>query len=330
MNELLQQIMKADTISIAGHIRPDGDCVGSCTALYNYIQKNYNNNGTKHINVYMLNIPNEFLFLKGTEDFTEECKELENTELFIALDSGSIDRLGEAEDAFKKAKHTVCIDHHISNTSYADTTILRADASSTCEILFDLFDINQIDLDIANSLYLGIIHDTGVFKHSNTKKHTMEVAGCLLEKGVLSETIIDSTFYEKTYLQNQILGRCLMESILLLDGKIIVSSISKRVQEFYGTNQSDYSGIIDSLRVTKGVEVAILLVETGTMEYKVSMRSNGIVNVSKIAVFFEGGGHIKAAGCTMVGELHDVINNLTAGIENQLMKAMQDKRNLQP
>jgi phosphoesterase RecJ-like protein len=91
------------------------------------------------------------------------------------------------------------------------------------------------------------------------------------------------------------------------------------MMDFYGASTSDLDGIIDQLRVTKGTEVAIFVYETDFQEYKVSMRSNGVVNVSKIAVSFGGGGHIKAAGCTMRGSMHDVINNLTPHIEAQLM-----------
>ena len=139
----------------------------------------------------------------------------------------------------------------------------------------------------------------------------------LLSKGVDNSKIIDESFYQKTYVQNQILGRCLLESILVLDKKVIVSCINRHQMEFYQAKAYDLDGIIDQLRVTKGVEVAILIHETGIGEFKVSMRSNGEVDVSKIATFFGGGGHIKAAGCSMKGDSHDVINNLTLHIENQ-------------
>jgi len=196
-----------------------------------------------------------------------------------------------------------------------------SDSSSTCEVLFDLFDIEKISKATAEALYLGIVHDTGVFKHSNTTEKTMAIAGKLITLGATPNKIIDETFYQKTFVQNQVLGRCLLESILLLDGKIIVSSISKRAQNFYNVAPSDLDGVIDQLRITKGVEAAIFLREDNVQEYKVSMRSNGIVDVSKIAVFFGGGGHILAAGCSMKGSLHDVINNLTIGIEHQLKNA---------
>lgn len=317
-NQFYQWIQEADIITIAGHIRPDGDCVGSCAALYLYIKKNLCPGTDKKVKVFMEAVPESFQFLNGTSDFVSEPDKLTGTELFISLDSGSIDRLGRAEEYFKNAKHTVVIDHHISNTGYAGLNIVDAEASSTCEVLFELMEEEKLDLPIAQALYLGIVHDTGVFKHSNTRRRTMEIAGALLEQGVSSSEIIDGTFYEKTYLQNQILGRCLMESILLFDGKIIVSSVSKKVQELYQTKTSDFEGVIDNLRVTKGVEVAILMTEEEPLKYKVSLRSNGIVDVSKIAVFFGGGGHIKASGCTMIGTKTDVINNLTIGIESQL------------
>ena len=146
----------------------------------------------------------------------------------------------------------------------------------------------------------------------------MGIAAKLMEKGVPFTRIIEESFYQKTYLQNQILGRALMESMLVCDGQVIVSVIRKKDMEFYGVDSRDLEGIVSQLRNTKGVEVAIFLYETAIQEYKVSMRSNGAVDVSKIAVYYNGGGHVKAAGCTMQGSIHDVINNLTGHIARQL------------
>ena len=136
--------------------------------------------------------------------------------------------------------------------------------------------------------------------------------------GIDFSEIVDKTFYEKSYVQNQILGRCLMESIMVLDGKCIVGSVKKRDMDFYGVEPKDLDGIVQQLRVTKGVEVAIFLYEVKTQEFKVSLRSNGPVDVNAIASYFGGGGHVKAAGCTMQGSVYDVINNLTLPIEKQL------------
>lgn len=317
MIDILKEIKEARSIGIAGHVRPDGDCVGSCMALYHYLKQNLAENKT--IDVYLESVASRFQILKDT-DLAKQVNESEIVyDLFISLDSGSIDRLGFASEYFSSASKTINIDHHISNTNFGGINHVVANASSTCEVLFDLFDENKIDLKIAEALYLGIIHDTGVFKHSNTTEKTMNIAGKLISKGVPFSKMIDETLYLKNYVQNQILGRCLLESMLVLDGRCIVSVISKKMLQFYNATAADLDGIIDQLRVTQGIELAILLYETDIHEYKVSMRANGDIDVRKIAAYFGGGGHIKAAGCTMQGSFHDVINNLTLHIEHQLI-----------
>ena len=318
MNKINAEVMGAKRIVIAGHIRPDGDCIGSCTALYLYLSQNKEKLGLEKVDVYLEPFGNEFRILAGVEAIRHSYDTEEIYDTFISLDCGSLDRLGNALSFYNKAKKTINIDHHISNQSFAKVNHVVADASSTCEVLFTLMEEEEVTKDIAAALYVGLIHDTGVFKHSNTSEKTMNIAGKLISKGIDFSSLIDESFYAKTYMQNQILGRCLMESMLVLGGKVVFASLSRRMLDFYEATTADLDGIIDQLRVTKGTEVAIFIYETDLHEYKVSMRSNGEMNVSKIAVYFGGGGHIKAAGCTMRGSVHDVINNLTAHIEAQL------------
>ena len=317
MEKINAELIGAKKIVIAGHVRPDGDCIGSCTALYQYLMQSRKELGIEQVDVYLEPFGNEFHMLNGIDNIKHTYEADETYDVFISLDSGSLDRLGSAIKYFNTAKKTINIDHHISNQSFGMVNHVVADASSTCEVLYGLMEEDRITEGIAASLYVGIIHDTGVFKHTNTSEKTMQIAGSLISKGIPYSKLIDESFYSKTYMQNQILGRCLMESILMLDGKVVVSSINRKMIEFYQASSSDLDGIIDQLRVTKGTEVAIFIYETEPHEFKVSMRSNGEVNVSKIAVYFGGGGHIKAAGCTMRGQIHDVINNLTPHIDAQ-------------
>lgn len=315
MLPLVQLAEDAESIVIAGHIRPDGDCVGSCLGMYNYLKALF---PEKKIDLYLEEVPKAFLFLANADRIKTTSPDKTVYDLFLALDSGSIDRLGFMEETFHAAKVTACIDHHISNTQYAMYNHVEGKASSTGEVLYGLFEAEKIDFSIAECLYLAIVHDTGVFKHSNTSQKTMEIAGALIAKGVSSSKVIDDSFYKKTYVQNQLLGRCLLESILLMDGKIIFSAVSRKMMDLYGAVSSDLDGIIDQLRVTEGVEVAILLKEERPQQYKVSMRSNGKVDVCKICCMFGGGGHVMAAGCSMNGSVHDVINNLSQQISDQL------------
>lgn len=194
---------------------------------------------------------------------------------------------------------------------------MKGDISSCCEVLYGLLDPEKVDRPIATAIYTGMIHDTGVFQYSSTSSETMRIAGELMKQGIPFSKVIDESFYEKTYLQLQVMGRVLAESILLQDGKCIVGYLRRRDMEFYGVEGSDLDGIVSQLRLTRGVEVAIFIYETETQTFKVSLRSNGKVDVSKVAVFFGGGGHTRAAGCDLQGSMYDVVNNLTAEIEKQ-------------
>ena len=320
---IIEWIGNARTVGISGHIRPDGDCIGACLALYAYLKKECPD---KQIDVYLEEPLVKFAFLKYSSEVNNDYPDDRQYDVFIAMDCGDADRLGEAKKYFQKAADTICIDHHVSNEKFARKNLIEPDASSTCEVLYTVLAEEKIDKAVAEALYVGIIHDSGVFKYTCTSKRTMEIAGKLMEKGVPFDKIIDETFYQKSYLQNQILGRCLLESIMVLDGRCIVSAISQKTLEFYGAASKDLDGVIDQLRITKGVEVAILIHEIDTQKYKVSMRANGNVDVSKIAIYFGGGGHKKAAGCTLNGSYYDVINNLTKLIDEQL-KSMETEEN---
>ena len=317
MQAIYESIEKAASIGIGGHVRPDGDCVGSCLALCYYLKKKYPN---KVVDVYLEYVQDEFKFLPYSDKVKNNINsgEVDTYDCFIVLDCGDLDRLEFSEPLFQTALNTINIDHHITNRNFAKLNYVVPSASSTCEVLMDVLDLDMLDKELATALYLGIVHDTGVFKHSNTTKKTMECAAKLISYEVPFSKIIDETFYQKTYLQNQILGRCLLESFMMLDGKCIVSYVKKNTLDFYGASSKDLDGIIDQLRVTKGVEVAILVYELEVQKFKVSMRSNHDVDVSKVAGYYGGGGHVKAAGCTMIGSIHDVINNITVHIDEQL------------
>ena len=313
--KLEEELKGVHSIGIAGHIRPDGDAVGSCLGLYLYLSENY---PELAVQVYLEDFPKSFMMLKGTETISHEFHADAPHDLFIALDCADEKRLGKALPLLQNAKHTLCIDHHISNIGFADANDIRPDASSTSEIVADMLDESKISQEAAEALYMGIVHDTGVFRHSCTSPETLEVAAKLMRKGVRCNKIINDTYYDKTYYQNQILGRALLESVLLLDGKIIFSAVRQKELSFYGVGPSDLEGIVQQLMGTVGVETAIFLYETAPQQFKVSLRSREKVDVSEIASYFGGGGHVRAAGCTMQGSVYDVVNNITYHIEKQL------------
>lgn len=312
--DLIQECAGAKRIGISGHIRPDGDCVGSCLALFLYLSKSL---PEAEIKVFLETPPDIFNNIKGFAEIDTRFGEEAAYDVFFALDTVP-ERMGGAEDYFKEAGKTVNIDHHVSNRGSGDINVVKPQIGSTCEVLLDLMDRSKIDRDIAMALYIGIIHDTGVFQYSCTTPATMEKAAFLMGFGFDFSKIIEETFYQKTYLQSQIMGRALMESIRFLDGRCIVSVVNKKVMEFYGVEPNDFDGIVNQLRNIKGIDCAIFMYQTGLLEYKVSLRSTEKVDVAKVASYFGGGGHVRAAGCTMKGNFHDCVNNLSLHIEEQL------------
>ena len=312
---ILSDILKdVKSVGITGHIRPDGDCTGSVLALYNYILENM---PEIDVDLYLEQPGSEFYYLKNI-DKIKNTPEDKKYDVFFVLDCSSLDRIEPFISCFNNASKTVCIDHHVSNTGFTDLSKIEPQASSACEVLYGTMDADKISRNVAECIYTGIIHDTGVFKYSCTSKKTMEIAGEMMEKGIDYSDIIDNTFYKKTYVQNQILGRALLESVLFYDGKCIFTTVTMDEMEFYGVTGRELGGIVEQLRLTDGVEVAIFLYQTGEEEYKVSLRSKKKIDVAAIATQFGGGGHVRAAGCTMQGSMHDVINNLTLHIEKQM------------
>lgn len=315
MEKITDYLKDVHRVGMAGHIRPDGDCVGSCLGLYTYLRHQFQN---IEVDLYLEPIPEKFSFLKYAGEIKSKYEGEKEYDLFISLDSSDIDRLGDFRPYFDGAKHTLCIDHHISNNAFAENNVVYPKVSSASEVVYTMLDEDKVDYDVACALYLGIVHDSGVFKYSNTTAQTMNIAGKLMEKGIPFTSIIDDTFYTKTYVQNQILGRALLESVLFYDGKCIFSVVKRNEFEFYNITNKDLDGIVEQLRITKGVECAIFLYEVAELEYKVSLRSKDIVDVSVIASYFGGGGHIRAAGFNMKGNVYDVINNISEQIELQL------------
>lgn len=303
-------------IGITGHERPDGDCIGSTLGLYNYLKKVCDSDA--EIIVFLEKLGPRYSYLAGFKYVNSDFGEQEIFDLFFGLDCSTVDRYGQAQDYFLKAKENVCVDHHISNVGFGSHRYIDGNASSTCELIYELIPEEEMDENIAVCLYSGIISDTGVLKYSNTSPKTLNYVAKLISFGFDFSAIIDRTFYEKTYVQNQLLGRALVEAVRFLDGKAIFSVVTKKMMDFYEATPKDLDGIVNQLLLTKDVHCAIFLYECGPQEYKVSMRSDELVDVSAISVKFGGGGHKKAAGCTIKGTCYDVLNSLSVYIEKDL------------
>ncbi len=303
------------SVGIAGHVRPDGDCVGSCMSVYNYIADNYPD---VDLHVYLETIPSIFKFLKNTDKIEEAGNEPKSFDLFICLDCREIQRLGRAGSYFEASHKTLCIDHHLGNNNFADMEYIIPDDSSTCELVFRTMDQEKITKEIAECLYLGMIHDTGVFQYTCTTSNTMNVAGILMDKGIDYSRIIDETYYQKTYAQNIIMAKALLKAKLYLNDKVIVSYITKEEMDEVGVLPRHLEGIVQQLRNTKNTEVAVFLYQTEDSGYKVSTRATGDVDLAALASKFGGGGHAKAAGFSLHENPESCIRKIIKELEQVL------------
>ena len=317
MSFLEDQIMQSRTIAITGHTRPDGDCVGACMGLYNYIVENY---PEIRVDIFLEPIAGSYKLIKRTDEIRQPEGRPEAYDLFICLDNSQKDRMTKGMEVyFDAAAATINVDHHISNTRFAQTNHVVAEASSASEVLYDLLDPEKITLSVAEALYMGIICDSGVFKYASTSEHTMQIAGRLMHLGVDSGRLIDEVFYERTYVQAQILGQALLNSVRLFEGRCIYTVITREMFRKFQARPDDLEGIVEQLRLTKGVEAAILISETEEGTSKFSFRSKRYMDVNKVAALCGGGGHIRAAGCTVHGDWNESLKIFLEAIEGQLV-----------
>ena len=300
--EILNKIENASNILIITHINPDGDTLGSASALKSYIgnkadiliqiNDNFNFPSTYHFLPYLNNALN-FSTLKDKYD------------LVIALDCASIDRIIEqARSIFDKSDNTIAIDHHKTNKGYAKTNLIRGGISSTGEVLFDFFEKLNIEItqQMAIGLYAAILTDTGCFKYESTTPHTFEIAKKLALTGINTSEIADLCYTNKA--KNMVLFQnyLVTNAIFCLNDKIAYTLISKEIQEKYSAKDEYTEGICETLRSIKNVEIAFVLKETDS-GVKASIRTKDI-DATKLASKFNGGGHKRAAGCTIKEKLN--------------------------
>lgn len=314
-------IRDAGSICILGHISPDGDCIGSVLGVYNYI-KNIPECRDKKVQPYLEEINHKFDYLKGACDIAS-CRDDLSYELAIVLDCAGIDRMGKYASYYETAAHTILVDHHHTNTGFCDYALICGEASSASEVVYALFDKAYVNAFVAECIYTGIIHDTGVFKHNSTHKSTMETAAECMEYGINFGRIIDDSFFSMTFEQKKMLGYILYNMQSRFDGRLVYGCVDMKTRRAMNAEKMDMDGMIDNMRTTTDALAAVYLYETLDGRVKASMRSNSdIIDVSRIASLFGGGGHKRAAGCFMSGDFEKDIDDICAEFGRQLKAAI--------
>ncbi|MGI6160854.1 MAG: DHH family phosphoesterase [Christensenellales bacterium] len=314
MKAILDFIGKYKSFAIVCHIDPDGDTLGASFALVEALRLI----GKDAVSVCQNPIPYMYSFMPGRLVFPEEA---EGVEAVIAVDCADIKRLGSAAYLIEDRPGAI-IDHHISNDCFVEPCYLDTGASSTCEIVYQLIlEMGvKVSADMAENLYVGISTDTGNFCYSNTTPTAFYTASKLLEAGFDIEKTANTLYRSRTLAKTRLIGQAISSMELHFDNRVALMVISLEQMQAAGASDTDFEGVIDFARDIQGIEIALLLRETPTGAYKSSLRSSGKANVEGIAASYGGGGHCKAAGCVLKGNINILLPEILEKVGEELEK----------
>ena len=290
MDDAVQMLRDAQTVVLTSHIRPDGDAIGSTLGLMHVLRAQ-----GKEVRILIDDeIPRIFSILPGVDQIERPIESQRYTADLLVVCDVELGRTGASVSAVD-AVHLLNIDHHVTNDEKAEHLCLNPKAAATCEIVYDLVRILGIMpmLDAAVCLYTGMATDTGFFRFSNTTPHTMRAAADLLEIGV-KPNIVSAAMEMKSYDEVMAQVRAIRNLEMFFDGRVAAVFIDEERARGVTTTE----GLLDELRVIEGTQIVFFMKWLEKDTYRISMRSKG-TNVSHIAQKFDGGGHIRAAGCTI-------------------------------
>lgn len=306
IKEAAQFMKEYDRFLVLSHVSPDGDATGSALGVALILEKL----GKSYVVINEGETPEKFSFLPRFE-LLRNLSQQPLDETFgavIAVDCADESRMGDVRSLFASDAVLLNIDHHPTNDAFGTFNLIRTDAAATAEILYDVAVEAGVpfDKELALCIYTGLLTDTGGFRYSNTSPRVMEIAAQLLTYGVKPGEVAERCLEEITLAHVNILRRALQTLTLTHQNQVASITVQPSDFEEAGAQREDAGGLVNYCRNIEGVEVGITFIESEPSVIKVSMRARGRVDVAVIAKQFGGGGHAKAAGCTIRGEVADV------------------------
>ena len=320
-HEIAEAINQAHRIAILSHVRPDGDAIGSQLALTLSLQQMgkeasaWNEDG----------LPESFRFLAKSDLIHRPPGEPQEFDLAIALDTASQQRLGTALHAIRHANRWINIDHHISNPGYGDLVYIDPVAPATGQIVYEFLRAENLPLTqaAADGLYTAISTDTGSFRYANTTARTFEIASELIKTGVNAAAIANKLYESYPKRRVLLLGEILPKAEFAAGDRIASLVLTNETKERLGIQPDDIDGLIDSVRSVEPVLVALFFEELPEGKIRLSMRSKGDrVDVNKICGEFGGGGHPRAAGARIRGNLEEVSSKVLQRVLHEITKSL--------
>ncbi len=316
-HEIAGAIKQANRIAILSHIRPDGDAIGSQLALALSLQQS-----GKEISAWNEDgLPESFRFLERSDLICRPPSNPEKFDLAIALDTASQQRLGTALQAIRHADRWINIDHHASNPGYGDFVYIDPIAPATGQIVYEFLRAENFTVPraAADALYAAISTDTGSFRYSNTTARTFEIVAELIRSGTDAAAIANQLYESYPKRRVQLLGEILSQARFDADDKIASMTLSSETKQRLDIHPDDIDGLIDSIRAVKTVVIALFFEELPEGKVRLSMRSkDDRVDVNKISGEFGGGGHPRAAGARIRGNLEEVRNKVLKRVFHEI------------
>ncbi|MEG1255181.1 bifunctional oligoribonuclease/PAP phosphatase NrnA [Clostridium sp.] len=315
--DILDIIKKSNNIGITFHQSPDGDSLGSATALLQGLR-------ALNKNAYIISkecLPNTFSYLPCSDEITGLIEDVkEGTELVIVLDCGDFKRINANLNLDNKRYTLINIDHHMSNEKYGDLNYVDSQSAAVGEIIFDLLGFLKVEItkSIGVSIYTSLLTDTSSFRHSNTTSKTHEIAGEVIKTGVNFNQIQRNIFDNKDFDKVKFFGRIIDTISLQVKDKVVFMEITEEMLKRSNLESIDSAEVIHFGTMINGAEVVALFKESKG-GIKTSLRSKEIVDVSKIAETFNGGGHIRAAGFFYEGNMSSIKTKLIKILEKELI-----------
>lgn len=308
--ELFRFIETKNRFIVTCHVHPDGDAIGSLLAI-GFVLKRL---GKQVELVCSEGVPSVYLFLEGNELIKKERDHSVTPEVLILVDCAEKDRCAIDPEIWNLPGLTVInIDHHITNTGFGNLNLIDSQAAATGEVLYRLFSDAGITLNraIATALYTAVATDTGFFRYSNTSAFALELAALLVkEYGVEPAKIAEQVHDQKSFNSIRLLGEVLCTLKVGIGGKVAWMVMDQPMLNRFQVENEETESFVNYARSIEGVEIGILFKELRPNEIKLSWRSSVAVDVSKLAAYFGGGGHARAAGCTINGPVDQVVKDV--------------------